>query len=61
MAGGLYAELYNTQFAEQATDDDDDEDTEAVLGENGGRALSNGTSSELGEAEEATTGLIGLD
>ncbi|MGP8207205.1 MAG: ABC transporter ATP-binding protein [Acidimicrobiales bacterium] len=61
MAGGLYAELYNTQFAEQATDDDDDQDSEAALGENGGPSLGNGPSSELGDAEEATTGLVGLD
>ncbi len=34
MAGGLYAELYNTQFAEQDTDDEDEDDRageEAVL------------------------------
>jgi ATP-binding cassette subfamily B protein len=57
MAGGLYAELYNTQFAEQDNDDDD----EAALGDDVGPASGNGAASELSDAEEASTGLVGLD
>ncbi len=54
-AAGLYAELYNTQFAEQADDDDDVEDDDV------GPLSGNGASVDLSGADEATTGVTGLD
>jgi ATP-binding cassette subfamily B protein len=57
-AGGLYAELYNTQFAEQADDDDDGD----LVGEDDiGSISGNGVSVDLSGADEAITGVTGLD
>jgi ATP-binding cassette subfamily B protein len=56
--GGLYAELYNTQFAEQADDDDDGD----LVGEDDiGSISGNGVSVDLSGADEAITGVTGLD
>jgi ATP-binding cassette subfamily B protein len=54
--GGLYAELYNTQFAEQATNGDD-----GAGAENAGPGSGNGAAGGLSGAEEATSGVAGLD
>jgi ATP-binding cassette subfamily B protein len=56
--GGLYAELYNTQFAEQADGQRDDiDDTAGAVGPFAG----NGAPAGLNGAEEAATGVTGLD
>jgi ATP-binding cassette subfamily B protein len=62
--GGLYAELYNTQFAEQADDEDDDADgdADAVDAVDAvGPMTRNGAFPGLSGPEEATTGVTGLD
>ncbi len=55
--GGLYAELYNTQFRMEEPEAREDGDVADVVGPLSG----NGASTGLGAAEEAVTGVTGLD